>query len=128
MNPFADDIEAAKEVIAEDGCEAVWFQPAPDDENVKPWREGEGDPVEFPVRVAIFSPKELGYGAGNFGSMIDGTEIPTSAEILLMAGGQDFEPALTDWVVLPSGHAEIVKLDRLAPNDIAILWYVWIKR
>ena len=31
MNPFAEDIVAAREAIREDGCEAVWFKDAPDD-------------------------------------------------------------------------------------------------
>ena len=129
MNPFAEDIEAARIAIEEDGCEAVWWKAAPDDPNAKPWREGEGEPTDFPLMVALFSPKDLGYGSGSYGASIDGTEIPMSAEIAMFAATPDFEPELTDWLELPnSGKSEIVRLDRLAPNDIPILWFAWIKR
>jgi hypothetical protein len=129
VNPFAEDIAGAREAIAEDGCEAVWWKEAPDDPDAEPWREGDGEPTEHPLRVAIFSPRDLGFGSGSFGSLSDGTEIPTSAEIAMFAAEPDFEPELTDWIVLPnSGKSEVVRLDRLAPNDIPILWFAWIVR
>lgn len=128
MNPFEEDIEGARQAIKEDGCEAVWFKPAPDDDDAKPWREGEGEPTERPLNVCLFSPKDLGYGSGSYGQMLDGTEIPTSAEIAMFAAEPDFNPELVDWIELPSGKAEVVRLDRLAPNDIPILWFAWIKR
>lgn len=129
MNPFQDDIDGAREAIAEDGCEAVWWKPAPDDEDAEPWREGAGDPTPRPLQVALFSPKDLGYGSSSYGSSIDGTEIPTSAEIAMFAAEPNFEPELVDWIVLPnSGKSEVIRLDRLGPNDIPILWFAWIKR
>lgn len=128
MNPFEDDIQAAREAIAEDGCEAVWWKPAPDDPDAKPWREGEGEPQDYPVNVVLFSPKDLGYGSGSYGQALDGTEIASSAEIAMFAASDDFDPELVDWIELPTGKAEVVRLDRLAPNDIPVLWFAWIKR
>ncbi len=129
MNPFAEDIEAARIAIEEDGCEAVWWKAAPVDPDAKPWRDGEGEPTDFPAMVALFSPKDLGYGSGSYGASVDGTEIPMSAEIAMFAASELFEPELTDWLELPnSGKSEIIRLDRLAPNDIPILWFAWIKR
>lgn len=128
MNPFEDDIQAARDAIREDGCEATWWKPAGDDPDAKPWREGEGEPSEFPVHVELFSPKDLGYGSGSYGSSIDGTEIPTSAEIAMFAADPAFTPELPDWLELPTGKVEVIRLDRLAPNDIPILWFAWIKR
>jgi len=129
MNPFEDDIKGAREAIAEDGCDAVWWKDAPDDPDAEPWREGAGEPTQLPLRVALFSPRDIGFGSGPFQNAITGTEIPTSAEIAMFAGGLDFEPEITDWIVLPeTGKAEVLQLDRVAPNDIAILWFAWIKR
>lgn len=129
MNPFEDDIAGAREAIAEDGCDCVWWKPAPDDPDVPAWREGEGDPAERPIKAAIFSPKDLGFGAGSYGSLADGTEIPTSVEVAMFASEPGFEPELIDWIELPnSGKSEVVRLDRLAPNDIPILWFAWIVR
>lgn len=129
MNPFQEDIDGAREAIAEDGCECVWWKPAPSDPDAKPWLEGEGEPTQRSLRAAIFSPKDLGFGAGSFGQLADGTEIPTSAEIAMFAAEPNFEPELIDWIVLPnSGKSEVIRLDRLAPNDIPVLWFAWIKR
>ncbi len=129
MNPFQDDIDGAREAIKEDGCPCQWWTPAEDDPNVAPWREGEGEATVRLLDAAIFSPKDLGFGSGSYGSLADGTEIPTSAEIAMFAAEPGFTPELTDWVELPnSGKCEVVRLDRLAPNDIPILWFAWIVR
>lgn len=129
MNPFAEDLAGARQAIKEDGCEAVWWKDAPDDPDAEPWREGDGEPAQFPLNVALFSPRDLGFGAGAYGSTLDGTEIPSSAEVAMFAASDAFEPEVTDWIVLPnSGKSEVLRLDRLAPNDIPILWFAWIVR
>ncbi len=128
-NPFQDDIDAALEMIAEDGELCSWFKPAPDADDAKPWRDvRDGEPVEYEnVSLAFFSPIDLARGSGQFGMFEQGTDVPSYSQIGLMAGGQEFEPEITDWIVRISGKAEIVMLDKVAPNGIAVLWYVAIK-
>lgn len=128
MNPFADDIAAALEMIAEDGEACVWSKPAASDPNAKPWRDKRiGEPTDYPVSIAFFSPADIKRGVGMAATFVVGTETVTATQVGIMAGGQDFDVEVTDTLLRTSGKAQIIGLDNIAPNGIAILWYVFIK-
>jgi hypothetical protein len=128
MNPFEDDIAAAIEMIAEDGEECLWVKPAAIDPAAKPWRSPVvGIPADHPVSIAFFSPADISRGAGQAAMFVNGTEVVSFSEIGLMAGGQGFEPAVLDTIERNSGKAQVVAIDKVAPNGIAILYYVGIK-
>jgi hypothetical protein len=110
-------------MIAAKGAECVWRRTnaaAGGDA----WNPQPGEPQEWPVSIAFFSPKDLGRGTGEFIAALRGTEVPTSKEIGLMAGGLEFEPSADDVIERWDGVKGIETIDRLAPNGQAILYFV----
>lgn len=133
---FDSDIAVAKQLIAEYGQTCYWQKPAPVVTAVPgyPTAGDLPDPVE--CTIAFFSAKDLGfsrnlgdgYHRGQNEAMPD---IPANAEIGLMVGDVDFEPASNDTVRRGSPTAErlpIVSIDRLAPNGTPVLYYVMLKQ
>jgi|SRR5690606_6467465 len=127
-NIFDEDVAAARELIDLYGIDCDWQKPAPlvEDEPGYPTVGDLPDPVR--VKIAFFSPRDLGRGSEAFMALLVGTEVPTSGEIGLMAGGLSFSPDDSDSLIRdPEGAEEpltITKIDRLAPNGLPILYYV----
>lgn len=125
---YTRQIASAKRSIASKGEACTWNKPAPEDADAAPWRDvrdPDADPLEFPVRIAWFSPRDLGRGTGEFLAAIMGTEVPEGVMIGLMAGGQGFEPTDADTITRADGSTvEPMSIDRLAPDGTPILYFV----
>lgn len=123
MGVYDRQIASAKRMIAAKGAECVWRRPQRA-EGGDAWNPKPGEPDDKPVRMVFFSPKDLGRGSGEFLAALRGTEVTTSNEIGLLAGGLDFEPSDADVIIRWDGEKGIKSIDRLAPNGQAILYFV----
>lgn len=124
---FDADIQAAKELIALYGEDCGWQKPAPLVEDVPGYPEEGELPEPVPCKIAFFSPRDLGRGSEEFLAMLAGAEVPTNKEIGLLAGGVSFTPENTDTIIRSSGgEVAILKIDRLAPNGVPVLYYVTV--
>lgn len=123
MGVYDASIAAAKRMIAAKGAECVWRRETAA-EGGDAWNPQPGAPLEWPCSIAFFSPKDLGRGSGDFIAALRGTEVPTSKEVGLMAGGLAFEPSADDVIERWDGVKGIETIDRLAPNGEAILYFV----
>lgn len=124
MGVFDRQVATAKRLIARYGQACQWQKPAPEIE-AEPGYPNVGplpDPV--PVRIAWFSPRDLGRGTEEFMAALVGTEVSGSSEIGLMEGGVPFVPDDQDSVIRDGQGLSIKKIDRLAPNGEPILYYV----
>lgn len=124
---FDADIQTAKELIALYGEDCGWQKPAPLVEDVPGYPEEGELPEPVPCKIAFFSPRDLGRGSEEFLAMLAGAEVPTNKEIGLLAGGISFTPENTDTIIRSSGgEVAILKIDRLAPNGVPVLYYVTV--
>lgn len=123
MGVYDRQIATAKRIIKAKGAECVWKRTTAA-EGGDAWNPQPGVPQEWPVSIAFFSPKDLGRGTGEFIAALRGTEVPTSKEIGLMAGGLEFDPSADDVIERWDGVKGIETIDRLAPNGEAVLFFV----
>jgi hypothetical protein len=125
---FDRSIATAKRLIDKYGQDCHWQKPAPDDGGTPGYPETGVAPDPIPVRMAFFSPRDLGRGSEEFMAMMAGMDVSSSKEIGLLAGGLTFEPDDQDHIIRdPAGAAipvSIQKIDRLAPNGTPVLYYV----
>lgn len=125
---FDEDIQAAQELIAIYGADCLWQKPAPvvEDEPGYPTQGAVPDPI--PCKIVFFSPRDVGRGSEVFMALLAGTEVPTSGEIGIMAGGLSFTPDDSDTIVrnpdTENLSLSIKQIDRLAPNGTPVLYYV----
>lgn len=128
MNVFDDDIATAQELIAEFGEICQWQKPPPVIAGAPGYPDELGpEPDAIPCILAFFSHRDLGRGTEEFLQLIANTEVPMGHEIGLLAGGLTFDPHATDTVIRANGSKQaIVKIDRLAPNGLPILYYVTV--
>lgn len=128
MGVYDADIQAAKELIAEFGADCLWQKAAPYVEDVPGYPTQGAVPDPIPCKIVFFSPRDVGRGGEMFMALLAGTEIPTSSEIGLMAGGISFTPDDSDTIIRdPDGEnlsMTIKEIDRLAPNGTPVLYYV----
>jgi len=123
MGVYDRQIASATRMIAAKGADCVWRRP----QRAKggdAWNPQPAAPDDKRVKLVFFSPKDIGRGSGEFLAALRGTEVPTSSEIGLMAGGLDFEPSDADVIIRWDGEKGIKSIDRLAPNGEAILYFV----
>lgn len=123
MGVYDRQIATAKRLIAAKGAACEWIIPVAE-EGGDAWNPQPSEPIRKPVSIAFFSPKDLGRGSGDFIAALRGTEVPTSKEIGLMAGGLDFEPSADHSIERWDGVKAIETIDRLAPNGEAVLFFV----
>lgn len=126
-DPYARPIATAKRLIAKYGAACTWTKPAEADDAAKPWRDlRTGPPSPYPVDIAFFSAKDLGYGSTMALAMMAGSEVPAHSQMGLMAGGQEFNPELTDTLTFGADTLDVTKIDKLAPNGEPVLFFLWI--
>lgn len=124
MGVYDGMIASAKRMIAAKGAKCVWVQPVAEEDG-DAWNPQPAEPIRHPdIAIAFFSPKDLGRGTGEFIAALRGTEVPTSKEIGLMAGGLEFEPSADDTIERWDGVKAIETIDRIAPNGQPILYFV----
>lgn len=127
-NIFDEDVATARELIDLYGVACDWQKPAPLVETVPGYPTVGNLPDPVRVKIVFFSPRDLGRGGEAFMALLAGTEVPTTGEIGLMAGGLSFSPAVSDSLIRDPDSAKepltITKIDRLAPNGLPILYYV----
>lgn len=123
---YARQIASALRQIKAKGEACTWIKPAAQDGDADPWRDvREGDPIEYDVSIAWFSPRDLGRGTGEFLAALMGTEVPEGVMIGLMAGGQSFTPEDADTITRSdSTTVEPMSIDRLAPDGTPVLYFV----
>jgi hypothetical protein len=120
-------IATAERLIAKFGASCVWSKPAEADGTGDPWRdERTGMPEDFDVSIAFFSAKDLGYGTTLALAAMAGTEVPDHNQMGLMAGGQAFDPELTDTLTFGEDTIDVTKIDKLAPNGTPVLYFLWL--
>jgi hypothetical protein len=126
---YDEDIETARELIAEFGQQCYWQKPAPT-VAAEPGYPTTGElPQPLPCKIAFFRPKDLDSGVTQFADMIAGTEVSDNTEIGLMEGGVNFTPENPDRIRRGAVDAEpisIIKIDRLAPNGTPVLYFVTV--
>lgn len=131
---YAGAIAAAKRLIAAKGQACLWRKPAPEDVTADEWRDvRDGEPTDVEVRIAWFTPRDLGRGSEQFLQALAGTsiDVPEGVEIGLMAP-VEFEPLTSDTILKgtdPDGiEIAIQTIDRIAPDGTPILYFVKVKR
>lgn len=131
---YAGAIASAKRMIAAKGQACLWRKPAALDETADDWRDiREGEPTDVEVRIAWFSPRDLGRGTEGFLQALAGSSVDVAegSEIGLMASVA-FEPLSSDTIVKgtdPEGaETAIQSIDRIAPDGTPILYFVKVKR
>lgn len=118
-------IATAKRLIEKNGQSVVWRKPAPADPAAKPWRDvRDGVPDDTPVKIVWVTPKLQTLA---FLQALKGTDIPAGVEQALMAA-QDFEPELTDRVVVDGVEQSLYRADPIKPNGTPILYRLYINR
>lgn len=129
MGVFDSDIATAKELIAEFGRTCYWQKPAPVNGGVAGYPTVGTLPDLVECQMAFFSPKDLDRGVSQFLDMIPGTEVPDNTQVGLLAGGIAFEPENADHIYFDTGRTtgvSIIKIDKLAPNGDAVLYFVTV--
>jgi hypothetical protein len=125
---FLRAIASAQRSIAAKGEACVWNKPVAQAEGAAPWRDvrdEDAEPIAYPVKIAWFSPRDLGRGTGEFLAAIMGTEVPEGVMIGLMSGGQSFTPEDADTITRSDETTvEPMSIDRLAPDGTPILYFV----
>jgi hypothetical protein len=123
MGVYDSQVATAKRLIAAKGAECTWRRTTAA-AGGDAWNPQPGADQEWTVKLAFFSPRDLGRGTSEFIAALAGSEVPTSSEIGLMAGGLEFEPSADDVIERWDGVKGIKSIDRLAPNGEAILYFV----
>lgn len=129
MGVFDDDIATAKELIDEFGRTCYWQKPAPVTGGVPGYPTVGALPALIECKMAFFAPKDLDRGVQQFLDMIPGTEVPDNSQVALLAGGISFTPENADHIYFDTGRASgvsISKIDKLAPNGDAVLYFVTV--
>ena len=129
MGVFDSDITTAKELIAEFGRTCYWQKPAPLVAASPGYPSAGTVPAPVECQMAFFSPKDLDRGVQQFLDIIPGTEVPDNTQVGLLAGGIAFEPENTDRIYYDAGltrAVSIIKIDKLAPNGDAVLYFVTV--
>lgn len=125
---FDEDIQAAAELIAEYGADCLWQKAAPIIEGDAGYPTQGPKPGPIPCKIVFFSPRDVGRGGEVFMALLAGTEVPTSSEIGLMAGGISFTPDGSDTIIRNPATENlsmtIKEIDRLAPNGTPVLYYI----
>lgn len=120
-------IASATRMIEKNGLVCVWKRAAPIAVDAKPWRdEREGSSLSFRAPMVFFSPSDVGKGSELFAAKIGGTEVAGSTEVALMPSGLEFEPKIGDELYRNNVRLNVIKIDRLAPSGVPLLYYVWI--
>lgn len=124
---YADEIADAREMIEEAGMLCQWQLPAEDVDGEKPWRDGGAEPpAPIDVPIAWFAPSDVGKGGDVFAAFMAGTEIARGSEVGLMPGDCGFDPNVGDIVKRDGVELRVTRIDRLAPSNVPIIFYVWI--
>lgn len=127
MSVYSGSIAAAQKLIDKFGRDCYWQKPAAITGGVPGYPTQGSLPDLIPCRMAFFAPKDLDRGVQQFLDMIPGTEVPDNTQIGLLAGGIAFEPENTDHIYFDSNRIEgisIIKIDRLAPSGVPVLYFV----
>ncbi len=102
-----------------------WQKQPPADDVTVPGYPTEGDaPDPVTVKMAFFSPKDMGSGTNPFRALLENTEVPMGEQIGLLAGGLSFTPEKTDILVRAGETLPIIDIDLIAPANIPVLWLV----
>lgn len=117
-------IATAKKLIDKFGMDCGWQRPAAEVEAEPGYPTTGALPAVIPVRMAFFSPRDLGRGTDEFMAALAGTEVSGSNEIGLLAGGLSFEPDDQDSIIRNGVGLSIKKIDRLAPAGVPVIYYV----
>lgn len=116
----------ALRLIDKFGAKCVWTKAGAQDEDAQPWRDvREGEPESFPVSIAFFSAKDLGYGSTLALAAMTGTEVPAHTQMGLM-GAVSFDPELTDTLLFDAKVIDVTQIDILAPNGVPVLYFLWL--
>jgi hypothetical protein len=123
MGVYDRQIAMAQRLIAKAGADCFWRRPVRA-EGGDAWNPQPAEPDDKPVKIAFFSPRDISRGSGEFLAALRGTEVPTSTEVGLLAGGLGFEPSDADAIIRWDGEKGIKSIDRIAPNGEAVLYFV----
>lgn len=127
MADYTDDIATAQELLEEFGQQCYWQKPAPVAAGVPGYPTETELPEPIPCMIAFFNERDLNRGADEFKGMMQGTEVPKSCMIGLMAGGISFEPENNDMIHRGTVDAEpiaIKSIDIVAPDGTPVLYYI----
>lgn len=124
MTAFLDDIETAKELIAEDGELCVWRSyPDATKDVSQPWKVTPAVPADIEDVSIVFLPmKRVNYEQAR---ALTGTEIQIGDAYGLMAQ-QDFLPSPVDVVIRSDGRVyRIAAIRNLEPDGTDILYTIF---
>ena len=119
IGAYAEDVQAVKEMIAEDGETVSWTvqEKTPVDAD-KPWLGDDATPVTKNPAIC-FVP--AGGGFYNFTQFMKGTEVPKGSQFGLM-GAVDFEPKIGDVIERASGPVVVKTVDKVQPAEEVVLY------
>lgn len=134
MADYAEEIADAIEMLNEFGGEFTIEreqETIPDTE--KPWRGAEDAPLAFTTTAVMLEFKKSQQSQGFTAGSEDTAFVLPSDMVVYIAAGDErvtFEPTARDIVVTPNGRGRYGVVDNLilAPNGVAILYKLWIRR
>lgn len=123
MTFFTDEIETAKELIAENGEQCTWVQnPNPTPDAIQPWKVVSVASINWDVIIVFLPMKRVNYEQAR---SLAGSEIQVGNEYGLMAQ-QEFLPSPIDVVIRADGRVfRIAAIGNLAPDGTDILYKVY---
>lgn len=118
MARFDSQIETAQRLIALNGQDVTWRQPASVANPSTPWKPSNGAPTDYPVKIVFLPLDRVGTALLR---QLANTELAIGSEYGLM-GAVEFEPNLTDTIIRDGKEVRIIAIDVLKPNGQIILY------
>lgn len=120
MGGFDRQAATAKSLLARFGENVTWIQTAIVENAIKPWEPQDGLSKEYTVKMVFMKKKLMNFKALSYREK---TEIPSGMVWGLMAD-PGFVPNLNDVVERDGQALRIMSIDKLAPGDEPLLYYV----
>lgn len=120
MTNFSRQIASVQRQIKRKGQSVIWRKIARNANVNQPWKGTDGAPQDNAVFILFLK----GGLANAAQSLLNNTDVTEGAPDALMAGGLSFTPEMTDVVIQNGVTLAIAKIDKLAPDGTAILYYL----
>ena len=120
MSGFERQQLTAQNLLSRFGEDVTWTQTTIVENAVKPWEPTDGTSVDYTVKMVFLKKNLMNFKALSYRSK---TEIPNGLVWGLMAD-PGFVPNLSDLVTRSGQALRILSIDKLAPGNEPLLYYI----